>query len=1342
SESQRAGSEEEASLGDSDVPAERSGRAKRTDRAVQPSLGKRTDPGFAVRGSSSPEQQLPETVTALAGQVESIGHSKSTQTAEEDVSRSAGGTEDASDISGKIEEVGGVVYRKKPKRYKYGARKYKKGPIASFKKFKEAQSQVESIGHSKSTQTAEEDVSRSAGGTEDASEGAAVTEDASDISGKIEEVGEIQRLGSHVEDVATLCEDEFRSTGLLETFAGVVYRKKPKRYKYGARKYKKGPIASFKKFKEAQRKKIIAEGAKASVGGDGMTLSALERDGDCEGGLEGANGEGPSGVKCARLEEEQFVVCDCDIAATVNKVIGGSELERAWKDEMAKFSRRLGVLQDLEREFLEIDIGFDKMERDLEKLKAKKSKDEADALIIPEVHFFDVFINDSRFKMPGSPNRALQSTVVRTSPAQKGSPRPAQKSSDDIIPVGKFTPKVPNLPPEGPIVRKELDISSRVLATRNFPLGVFFKARITEVRPAEETDDGEPMYHIKFEARKPNAGMRQSKWFSPRELAYADRPPVVLPIGTRVVATYTDESWNQRQSLYAGLIAEPPKPLNRYRYLVFFDDGYAQYVHIDKVFVMCGTSKTGVWDDMYRDVRDFVKTYLQKYPERPMLRMRKGQTVKTEWNGKWWMARVLTVDASLAKMAFEADDRTEWIYRGSTRFAPLYTALSHTAQQSAAPGGRVRRQNLVPATGKQHRPFVEYTREADESSSAATATKGDETKKAAAAITASDKRNAARKSAAQDRKSVPWEEPEVAASQAGTRELRCVEGSSTYRRKIYLEHECSPTCVEPEDPEKLVGHNPLSIPCLMGWERQLAKLSKKTKRRVFYTAPCGRRLRNIAEVAQYLVLSKCLLTVDQFCFDSAVNVFAHFEPQTVLSSLKDLTYGKELVPVTCINSLSTEYPSYIEYSATRYPGKGVTLNLDKEFLCGCDCEDDCQDRDKCSCQQLTVAATGALPSGVNPSAGYRFRRLHEPLITGVYECNAQCKCSKRCQNRVVQNGLRCRLQVFRTEKRGWGVRCLDDLPQGCFVCIYAGQLLTEQGANEDGNQYGDEYLAELDHIEVVEKQKEGYESDVVNSEEEEEGDEEAAVSDYDDDSVDEEELKEDMSDSDGDTDTTETNGKIRKSQRTPKKKEKSEDGDTDESKDKPRDKPKMEPRKLGTKLEESPRKVTDDESSESKSQDGRSADQTGDDSQSSTMSEKPKKPLKVKKTAKKEADKAGKGDGKVKTGPLESPGIGGKRLRFPPTRSFFNEEYCYIMDAKNCGNIGRYLNHSCCPNVYVQNVFVDSHDLRFPWVAFFASRYIRAGMELTWDYNYDVGSVPERVMYCQCGAEECRGRLI
>ena len=70
------------------------------------------------------------------------------------------------------------------------------------------------------------------------------------------------------------------------------------------------------------------------------------------------------------------------------------------------------------------------------------------------------------------------------------------------------------------------------------------------------------------------------------------------------------------------------------------------------------------------------------------------------------------------------------------------------------------------------------------------------------------------------------------------------------------------------------------------------------------------------------------------------------------------------------------------------------------------------------------------------------------LVYRVYECNSRCACSARCHNRVAQNGLQMRLQVFKTEKRGWGLRCLDDIPMGGFVCIYAGQLLTEQAANE------------------------------------------------------------------------------------------------------------------------------------------------------------------------------------------------------------------------------------------------------------------------------------------------------
>ena len=101
------------------------------------------------------------------------------------------------------------------------------------------------------------------------------------------------------------------------------------------------------------------------------------------------------------------------------------------------------------------------------------------------------------------------------------------------------------------------------------------------------------------------------------------------------------------------------------------------------------------------------------------------------------------------------------------------------------------------------------------------------------------------------------------------------------------------------------------------------------------------------------------------------------------------------------------------------------------------------------------------------------------------------------------------------------------------------------------------------------------------------------------------------------------------------------------------------------------------------------------------------------------------------------------KKKYTPTRKLFGpEEDVYIMDAKSKGNIGRYLNHSCDPNVIVQNCFVDTHDLRFPWVAFFASKYIRAGNELCWDYGYVVGQVDGKELSCNCGSGNCKKRLL
>lgn len=75
-----------------------------------------------------------------------------------------------------------------------------------------------------------------------------------------------------------------------------------------------------------------------------------------------------------------------------------------------------------------------------------------------------------------------------------------------------------------------------------------------------------------------------------------------------------------------------------------------------------------------------------------------------------------------------------------------------------------------------------------------------------------------------------------------------------------------------------------------------------------------------------------------------------------------------------------------------------------------------------------------------------FLNNHNQLILSftslirIYECGSECKCRSSCLNRVVQHGVRVRLQVFRTGRSGWSVRCLQDLVKGTFVCVFAGHV--------------------------------------------------------------------------------------------------------------------------------------------------------------------------------------------------------------------------------------------------------------------------------------------------------------
>ncbi|TYH84805.1 hypothetical protein ES332_D02G220800v1 [Gossypium tomentosum] len=89
-------------------------------------------------------------------------------------------------------------------------------------------------------------------------------------------------------------------------------------------------------------------------------------------------------------------------------------------------------------------------------------------------------------------------------------------------------------------------------------------------------------------------------------------------------------------------------------------------------------------------------------------------------------------------------------------------------------------------------------------------------------------------------------------------------------------------------------------------------------------------------------------------------------------------------------------------------------------------------------------------------------------------------------------------------------------------------------------------------------------------------------------------------------------------------------------------------------------------------------------------------------------------------------------------------EFC--IDASSFGNVARFINHSCDPNLFVQCILSSHHDVRLARIVLFAADDIPRMQELTYDYNYAIDSVigPDgktKQLPCFCGTSECRKRL-
>eukprot|EP01018_Ginkgo_biloba_P018282 Gb_25369 [translate_table: standard] len=94
-----------------------------------------------------------------------------------------------------------------------------------------------------------------------------------------------------------------------------------------------------------------------------------------------------------------------------------------------------------------------------------------------------------------------------------------------------------------------------------------------------------------------------------------------------------------------------------------------------------------------------------------------------------------------------------------------------------------------------------------------------------------------------------------------------------------------------------------------------------------------------------------------------------------------------------------------------------------------------------------------------------------------------------------------------------------------------------------------------------------------------------------------------------------------------------------------------------------------------------------------------------------------------------------------------------FVDASKMGNVSRFINHSCSPNVFIQFILHDHQDTRFSHIVFFATENIPPLTELTFDYGTNVPRVGDiegsggykgasKSKVCLCGASNCKGNFV
>lgn len=198
-----------------------------------------------------------------------------------------------------------------------------------------------------------------------------------------------------------------------------------------------------------------------------------------------------------------------------------------------------------------------------------------------------------------------------------------------------------------------------------------------------------------------------------------------------------------------------------------------------------------------------------------------------------------------------------------------------------------------------------------------------------------------------------------------------------------------------------------------------------------------------------------------------------------LYDVNDITKGEERVRISLVNEINNEHHSPFHYIPQNLVFDKARVNISlariQDTDCCSNCFGDCLSSSvPCVCAQGSGGEFAYTSDGLvkeeflqecisvsrDPQQHHNFycrecpkerSKVDEILETCkghverkfIKECWSKCGCTKQCGNRLVQRGITSNLQVFLTpEGKGWGLRTLDYLPKGAFVCEYVGEILT------------------------------------------------------------------------------------------------------------------------------------------------------------------------------------------------------------------------------------------------------------------------------------------------------------